>query len=855
MLLATPGLHLPATQLRAAGIDIAVAGRATVRSAAPLGFIPTVTTGYPLLISGDLAGLDSVPGLSGVYRSQTWLSPLATAHLQSWQLAGVERRLQQAQAALLQRGSQFALSAPFAALDRARSAADAAPRHLLAAGGGALAALGMFVILAAYGLRRDQRPEVDRLRGAGARTGQRLLFSLGEAAALSGLALAAGLVLGIVVAAVLAHRAGLPTVGVLDHSLLSGRGLAILGLGWLIATAVVGLVLTLPGGRAADALALAAVAALALALARGGATDGLLSLLLAPLTCLAGGVLVYRAAEMLLRGCEGLSRHGPLPVRLALVSLARAPVGPSLAIAFIAVSTGLAGFALAYRATLLRGTTDQAANRVPLDLTVAAGPDFITPTVVAPAARWRALTGGTVLPVRRSYAAFTNGAAGVTVPVLGVPADGLRLLHGWRASDGSLPSLAPRLRPLGPVRMSGPNLPARVRTLSLALSASAAPVEVKADLRSPDGVLTQLAVGTAAASRRTATVHLPPGPHELQALELDEPSGERATAGHQMAENPAAPAQGITGLTLGSAVLRDRAGKILRRVSLRRWVGVGAANGQVGAGLRFTNSGVAGLVRPVQPSDHRPVPVLADRSTAAAASSGGLLALSVDGLPITGRIVGALRRFPTLTAAAGGFVIADEATLAAALDASLPGQGRPDELWIDTVHRDRVGAALARPPLNRLTASWRADAQHALRSEPVAVGTLGTLAAAAALAAVLAVVGLLAALVGSLRDPRIQRDLMVQGLGPRALSGELRLRFLIAGGVGVMAGLALTALLTPLAVAAVRAGAALQSPRPALVAVLPWGQLLLGALVLMCVFALVGWASAPIAVRASEGSL
>jgi hypothetical protein len=47
-------------------------------------------------------------------------------------------------------------------------------------------------------------------------------------------------------------------------------------------------------------------------------------------------------------------------------------------------------------------------------------------------------------------------------------------------------------------------------------------------------------------------------------------------------------------------------------------------------------------------------------------------------------VVGVLSRFPTLDSDAAGFVIANEATLAAALDAQLPGQGRPDELWIST---------------------------------------------------------------------------------------------------------------------------------------------------------------------------
>ena len=73
-----------------------------------------------------------------------------------------------------------------------------------------------------------------------------------------------------------------------------------------------------------------------------------------------------------------------MTTRLAFVGLARAPTGPSLAIAFIAVSTGLGGFALAYRATLLRSTADQAAARVPLDATVTAGVDFTPPLALAP---------------------------------------------------------------------------------------------------------------------------------------------------------------------------------------------------------------------------------------------------------------------------------------------------------------------------------------------------------------------------------------------------------------------------------------------------------------------------------------
>src|SRR5207344_2617365 len=104
------------------------------------------------------------------------------------------------------------------------------------------------------------------------------------------------------------------------------------------------------------------------------------------------------------------------------------------------------------------------------------------------------------------------------------------------------------------------------------------------------------------------------------------------------------------------------------------------------ATVDFTMSGEPGVLRPAQPTDTRPVPVLADPQTAASAGPGGSIVLTVDGLPVTGRVVGVLSRFPTLPADSAGFVVADEATLAAALDAQLPGQGRADELWIGTGH-------------------------------------------------------------------------------------------------------------------------------------------------------------------------
>ena len=324
--------------------------------------------------------------------------------------------------------------------------------------------------------------------------------------------------------------------------------------------------------------------------------------------------------------------------------------------------------------------------------------------------------------------------------------------------------------------------------LSLRVRTSGDPVQVTAELRGAGGAVTPVSLGEASARARTATARLPAGRHELEALELDVSAGQEATAGHQNAENPAARTQFSTTVSLGPAVARDRRGDRVSVTGLGGWRGVGAAAGARPADrggairVRFAESGQPGVLRPLQPSDRRAIAVLTDPATAAAASSGGsgggssggrrggLIALTVDGLPVQARIVGVLRRFPTLAPDDAGFIVADEATLAAALDASLPGQGRPDELWIDTRDPRRLDASLRAPPLDRLGHSFRYRVQRALRSEPLATGTLGTLAAAAGLGVALALVGLLAALAGPLREPAVERDLAVLGsaTGPAA---------------------------------------------------------------------------------------
>ena len=850
------GGPVPST-LASIGVRIQVAGSSSLRSAVPLGFVPSNADTTPVLVTWDVAGLEALPGLSGLYRTSNWQAPLTATRLRAWQLADAEDRLARSQARLLLSGSQFSLSAPFTALDEARAQPSLAPQRLLLAGGGTIVALALFIVLAGGGLRRDQQAELERLRNAGARTRHCVLFVAVESGWLCAAALSVGAALGIGAAALLARGEGEPAGAILLHSVITPAGAITLGIGLLAATVLLGALVLVRSARPIDVLAVAAASALVAALAGGAGSDHAMTLLLAPLCCVAVGVLTFRAAGLVLQGAERVARSGPVLPRLALVNLARSPAVPALVIAFIAVAIGLGGFALAYRSTLVRSAADQAADRVPLDALVSPGPDFKTPLEVAALQRWQALASGGVLPIRRTEANYTSGGETVTVPALGIPADGLTHIHGWRESDGSAPltALARRLKPSDPVRVAGPILPAGTKWLSLRASSQSLGVGVTADLRDSRGAIRQVAFGTAGAGVAVLRAPVPRGRWELEALELDEPTGLAITNGHQNGENPAAATQSSTRVALGPLLALPASGRSLLSVPLAAWRGVGAATtAQAGSGavatVTFATSGTPGVLRPAQPTDTHPVPVLADPQTTASAGPGGRIALTVDGLPVIARVVGVLDRFPTLPPDSAGFLIADQTTLAAALDAQLPGQGRTDELWISTGDPARLRAALGSGALAQLDSSFRADIDHQLQDAPVARGVLGTLIAATALSVLLAVIGLLTTLLGGTRDERVESDLEEQGVGPRGLRAELRFRLALVSVLGVIVGLGIAALLTRLAVASVRAAGTVANPRPPVVTVVPWAALAAWGAGTFAVLALAGW----IATRALIGS-
>src|SRR6266508_3781151 len=96
---------------------------------------------------------------------------------------------------------------------------------------------------------------------------------------------------------------------------------------------------------------------------------------------------------------------------------------------------------------------------------------------------------------------------------------------------------------------------------------------------------------------------------------------------------------------------------------------------------------------------------VASTQLADAAGPGGVLPLNVATGTIIGRIVGTVRRIPTV---GEDVVIADGPTVETALSAVAPGSGTPNEVWLDSPdgHEQETAAALRRRPFDAREMEW-----------------------------------------------------------------------------------------------------------------------------------------------------
>ncbi len=851
------GARVRAADLAARGDAVVVVGRGHVTSAAALGFVPSApkrdvpeqARPPAVLLSGDPAGVDALPSYGSVYRSASLVAAVPLAGVHAWDLGARAGALGAAQRALAGDPS-LTVTAPDGPLAAARADARRPARRLLLAGGLTLAVLAAFLVLAGGVLRPDLQAEGVRLRRAGATRAQRLLLALAECALPVLAGVVAGAVLGAGVVALLARRAALPAGDVLARGVLQPGALATmvaLGAGALGLLLLAAWAPAAVARRAADAALLAGAVALTVLLATGAAAGTGTGAAIVPLLAVAVFALACgRLGPAVLRiGVRALPPRSPR-ARTVLTGLARAPAAPVVTAAALAAAVGVAGFAASYRATLRHGQAAQAAQRVPLDATIAAGSGLAGPLQGHSRTRRRALAGaGAVLPVVRRDGSEVIGAFRAPETILGVPAAQLAALDGWRERDAGpgRAALAARIRPPVSPDLARPPLPAGARGVRLSAAASGEALQVGLLLADPDDVVRSVPLGTTGAGR-TLSAALPPAAAgtRLAGLLLTRLPGALATTGHQNAESGLGQPVGATRLRLGALRFTGAAGA----VPVSGWTGSGPVRAGPGGriAVRFDTGGPA-LLRPPAPGDRAPIAVLADPQTTRDAGGGRHLELDADGVLVPARVVGTLRRFPTV-ARGGQVIVADSATLRVALDARSPGEGTPRELWVSAGRggASALGRALAPLSAEGFAVRTRAATLGALRADPLARALLRALAAVAALAALLAVLGLVLLTGAIVRDDDGElRDLEAQGSGPHELRRIVAGRALVIAVTGTLAGAVLCVLLTPLVVGAVRSGAASATPpEPPLTGVVPWAAALLGVLAALALCAaVVAW--------------
>src|SRR5207237_1139919 len=170
--------------------------------------------------------------------------------------------------------------------------------------------------------------------------------------------------------------------------------------------------------------------------------------------------------------------------------------------------------------------------------------------------------------------------------------------------------------------------------------------------------------------------------------------------------------------------------------------------------------------------------------------------------------VGVARRMPTIPSDSGPFALGEESWLSTAVDAGAPGQGTANEVWLSARNERAAASARQRRPFAGLVVSSRSRIEHQLATDPLAHATALALGAAAVVALLLAVLGFWVGILSELRDERSDFfDLEVQGVAPRGLRAQLRVRALMLIALGLAGGVCLGLLLSRLVVSLVRISA------------------------------------------------
>ena len=802
-----------------------VVGRATFRSGAPLSayFAAAGSNRPPILLADGVAGLarTPLPDAPLIARTYGWVVPLSPRSVHDWDLARLGSRIDSAQSQLEEKSDIFSVQAPLDTIAGVRATSRVAGERLLVLGGDAAVLLLGFAVLASTRLRRDHDATRRRLTWFGARRGQILLVTAAEVAAITVVSSIDGWIAGSGAGALLARHLGAPGGLVVEHALFTWRAFGI-AVALAAVTALVMLVALRVerisfGGvtlNAADVAALGALAAILLALARGK-TDttalassggaGVVLLLLPGLVLFVLAVVAARLLSPLLRAIEWAGRRGPPGVRLALLSLARSPGAVLLSVVFFVLSVGVALFAFSYRATLQRGELEQARYAVPAPYVLQENLEkLVTVQQAAPHL-------GT--PVLRD-SGYVTANRGIDFTLLALPASAIPKVDGWR-SDFSAQSpheLAQLLAPPITPRLGGFDISPDATRLTAPLTITGDRVGIQLNVLDPRGDYTLLSLGELGPGSHVPSVRLPAAARggRVVALRLSFPQTAAFVAGHR---------ESGTSLSVNDASVGTL--RLDRRFA--GWTGTNGVRAR-GTTLRYVvNRAADSIVRPQEPLEGAPVPVVVSPDLARAAGASGLLPLHVEDITVEGRVVAVARHFPSVS---GDLVVADLPTWLTAANTIEPGTATSSEEWVDAAKPPQVPA---------LTVVSQRATEAALRGDPLARGSLALLLAAAVVGLALAAVGVLLGVVGDRDDESGELfDLSAQGVTPAQLRRHLLLRALTVAGVGIAGGIAAGAVVSALVVAVVAVTAGAATPLPPLALSFDWP---LVALALACLAA------------------
>jgi hypothetical protein len=819
---------IPATK----DLNLIEVGRATIKPDAPFApfVLPTPPTEQvaravryhtpqpsPTVIANGVAALSKTPELETFYRAYGWFLPVGHGEVHPWAINGFERKVQRLTATLEAGSDLFQVTAPNDTLVAAGASSRVAARRLLLLGGEGGALLIAFTVLAAAALRHDVTDARRRLTWFGARRWQVELFTFAESTAVAGAATVVGWTLGGAVAALIASRAGSPAGEVVTHALLTSGGIGAAAAVAVSAGLLLYATVRAPGvqlGRLAvtplDMAALGAIGVVLVGWARGsvgaqqltggGGTNAFL-LLVPALIVFAAVIISARLLAPALRALGRAGRRGPVALRLAAASLARNPGHAAVAATFLVASLGLALFALGYRSTLQQGQRDEAAFAVPASYVLTEDYNQLVPVPHGVQHLRRPST-----PIVRLSG---NVPSGTVFGFLALPKHAIETVDGWRSDFASrtrtqlAAAVAPSVTPLKTASLP----PGRL--LTIPATATGDDIGIRAFFRSALGDYVAVGLGNTRAGHTVVLHGRVPFRHAtLAQIRFDILNNGRLTANAGTGIQPSAKG------TISFGTLRVNG----KAVPLPGWAGHGGISGRPGKLGYVLTPDEEPVYRPAQVTDGRPLPVLATPHVAEAAGPHGVIPLDIEGEQIAARIVGVLKRFPSIQ---GDAVVAELSQAATRLDTRSPGLGTPDELWLS-------GATPPHTP--ELAVASRAGTLARLKSDPLARGALLTLAGTAAVALLLALVGLVLSVVGDVRDERGELfDLEAQGAAPSTIRTHLRLRAALVAAFGVAGGLVLGTILSTLVISLVSVTASAAEPEPPLRLALDWPLLAIAA--------------------------